>query len=230
MVSEARCATEPHALGRADDRAEHLRRVRVREAEVVSAEYRTRVDARALAVMTPANADRTRLVNMAVQAPSRAKTILWLYKAADRLGQAVASEVACRRGCDACCHQDVLVTKAEAEQIGRAIGRTPVEAPGAAVQVGHDLLDPPEVGVRHYGRPCTFLRSGECSIFRDRPLMCRLHANFDRDNLLCQIIPGETIAVPFVDASIEKAVYHAKVAAGGMVADIRDWFPNLSAI
>lgn len=205
----------------------HMQRVREREAEVLSATYRASVDERALAVLSPANTDRTRLVNMALQAPSRAKTILWLRKAADRLAQAVEQEVACHRGCDACCHLDVMVTKAEAETIGRSIGRKPVESAPSAMHVGTDLNAPPEYPVRYLGTPCTFLSNHECSIHADRPLMCRLHANFDRDNLLCQIVPGETISVPYVDTSIEKAVYHAKVAAGGMVADIRDWFPAL---
>ena len=41
MVSEARCATKPHAF----DRAEHLRRVREREAEIVSADYHAKLAA-----------------------------------------------------------------------------------------------------------------------------------------------------------------------------------------
>ncbi|CAN7621834.1 YkgJ family cysteine cluster protein [Acidovorax delafieldii] len=212
---------------RRDDRAAHMQRVREREEEILSAEYRASVDERALAVLLPANPDRTRLVNMALQAPTRTKSITWLRKAADRLSQAVGNEVACRRGCDACCYLDVAVSKAEAESIGRAIGRKPVESPATAIAVSSDLNEPHEYPNRHLGKPCTFLRDSECSIHADRPLVCRLHANFDRDNLLCQIVPGETISVPYVDTSIEKAVYHAKVAAGGMVADIRDWFPAL---
>lgn len=203
----------------------HMHRVRQRGAQILSAEGLEHINARAKEVLQPANADRTRLVNEAITASSRSKAIVWLHRAADRLGKAVAPEVACRRGCDACCHQDVLVSKAEAELIGRAIGRQPVAAPAGGVAVGSDVKDPPVVPIRHSGRPCTFLIGGECSIFRHRPLMCRLHANFDHDALLCQIVPGESIPVPYVDATIEKAVYHAKVAAGGLVADLRDWFP-----
>lgn len=208
-----------------EDRDSHLRRVRQREAEVLSAVGRARIDMRAKEVLRPANDDRTRLVNEAIAAPSRAKAIVWLHRAADRLGQAVAPEVACRRGCDACCHQDVLVSHAEAELIGRAIGRRPVTSPAGGVAVGHDVKNPAEVPIRYSGRPCTFLKGSECSIFRHRPLMCRLHANFDHDALLCQIVSGETIFVPYVDTTIEKAVYHRKVATGGLVADLRDWFP-----
>lgn len=111
--------------------------------------------------------------------------------------------------------------------IGRAIGRKPVAAPADALAVGRDVKDPPVVPIRHSGKPCTFLSAGECSIFRHRPLVCRLHANFDHDALLCQIVPGESISVPYVDATVEKAVYHRKVAAGGLVADLRDWFPTV---
>ncbi|WP_306555198.1 YkgJ family cysteine cluster protein [Acidovorax sp.] len=210
---------------KAEGRAEHLRRVRERESVILSPLGGAGIDARAMAVLRPAEADRRRLVSEALRAPSRAKAIVWLHKAADRLGNAVASEVACRRGCDACCHLDVLVSQAEAELIGRAIDRKPVAAPAGAVPVGRDLDQPPDVAVRHYGSPCPFLQSGACSIYRDRPLMCRLNASFDSDALLCQIVPGATISVPYVDASIEKAIYHAKVAAGGLVADLRDWFP-----
>lgn len=206
------------------DRAAHLHRVRQREGEILGPEGRARIDGRARAVLAPANADRMRLVNEAIGAPTRAKAIVWLHRAADRLSQAVAREVACRRGCDACCHQDVVVSQAEAELIGRAIGRRPAAAPPGAVSVGRDLHEPPPMAARHTGQPCTFLDAGECGIFRHRPLVCRLHANFDEDALLCHIVPGESISVPYVDTSIEKAVYHVSVAAGGLVADIRDWF------
>lgn len=208
------------------DRAAHLARVRQRETDVLGPSGRETLDARAKAVLQPANGDRLRLVNEALAAPSRAKAIVWLHRAADRLGMAVAPEVACRRGCSACCHQDVLVSDAEAALIGRAIGRKPVAEPAGAVVVGRDLQDAPVVPIRHSGEPCTFLQDDQCSIFRNRPLMCRLHANFDRDALLCQIVPGESISAPYVDASIEKAVYHGKVTAGGLVADLRDWFPR----
>jgi hypothetical protein len=221
MVSEAGPAIRWDTF----DREAHLHRVRQREEEILRPEGRARIDARAKAVLNPANADRTRLVNEAIGAASRAKAIVWLHRAADRLSQAVAREVACRRGCDACCHQDVVVSQAEAELIGRAIGRRPAATPAGAVSVGRDLNDPPLMPVRHTGQPCPFLAAGECRIFRHRPLVCRLHANFDQDALLCQIVPGESISVPYVDASIEKAVYHGKVAGGGLVADIRDWFP-----
>ncbi len=85
---------------------------------------------------------------------------------------------------------------------------------------------PEEVDANRFdGIPCTFLMGNQCSIWSERPVMCRLQASFDRDALLCTIVPDEQIQVPYLDASPEKALYLAKVGVGMLLADIRDWFP-----
>lgn len=207
------------------DRDAHMQRVRQREAEVLSEDGLAQIQERAHTALAAAERDRRRLIHQALTAPTRSKAIVWLRNAADRLGVAVAKEVACRRGCSWCCHTSVIVAQSEARLIGRAIGSAPVESPSGAVAVGDDVMRPPSLPDRYKGTPCTFLRGGECSIFAHRPLACRLNASFDRDALLCQVVPGETISVPFVDASLEKAVYHQRVALGELAADVRDWFP-----
>lgn len=83
-----------------------------------------------------------------------------LYREIDlgvrRLSELHAERLQCRRGCSACCLDDLTVTRIEAEQIRRGHG---------------DLLsraDPHPVGA------CAFLdREGACRIYQDRPTICR---------------------------------------------------------
>lgn len=208
-------------------KGEHMLKVRQREAQLFSEAGLAVLKQRALSVIGPAMDTRSRLAKRVLSAESRRKAVIWLRHAADALSTTVASEVACRPGCSACCRQGVLVSEAEADVIGKAIHRTPIRSPPSATIVSVDFgQEPEEMDLTRFdGVPCTFLMGDRCSIWRDRPVMCRLQASFDRDALLCEIVPNEQIQVPYVDARPEKALYLAKVGVGMLLADIRDWFP-----
>lgn len=80
---------------------------------------------------------------------------------------------------------------------------------------------------RHFGQSCPFLDSqGSCSIYRERPIACRLHMNLDEDDLLCR--PGKAVEVnvPSLDVTVEKAHYLLALGLNSRLADIRDWFPQ----
>ena len=73
-----------------------------------------------------------------------------------RLSEIHASRLNCRRGCSACCLDDLSVTRIEAEKIRRAHG---------------PLLDR---GEPHPVGACAFLdQDGACRIYDDRPTICR---------------------------------------------------------
>ena len=139
---------------------------------------------------------------------------------ADQILDHAGKFAACARGCGHCCHVSVPITQFEARYMGENLGIKPVELKQS---IKHELAE--------YGShtPCPFLQQGECSIYEHRPLTCRMHMNFDRDNYWClhenwqkpdAEIPRPTIQ-PLIDA------YHMTISqVAPIMGDIRDFFPN----
>ena len=139
---------------------------------------------------------------------------------ADQIFDHAGKFAACARGCGHCCHVSVPITQFEARYMGENLGIKPVEL---TQSIKHELNE--------YGShtPCPFLLQGECSIYAHRPLTCRMHMNFDRDNYWClhenwqkpdAEIPRPTIQ-PLIDA------YHMTISqVAPIMGDIRDFFPN----
>jgi Fe-S-cluster containining protein len=85
--------------------------------------------------------------------------------------QAVArtpTQFACRAGCDACCHQRFSVFEVEAAPIRNALARIEREDPEARRRIRERGLDPNE-------RACALLIDGRCTVYEQRPLICRSH-------------------------------------------------------
>jgi Fe-S-cluster containining protein len=138
---------------------------------------------------------------------------------ADQIFDHAGKFAACARGCGHCCHVSVPITAMEAEWMGENLGIRPMKVKQS---VRHNLS---EFGSH---TPCPFLANGECSIYAVRPLTCRMHMNFDRDNYWClhenwkkpdAEIPRPSIQ-PLIDA------YHLVTANEHIMADIRDFFPQ----
>lgn len=164
----------------------------------------------------PKNALDKRLHQVVTMKGTREDKIKALYKIADKIGAATKQYAACRQGCSHCCHIPVAVTQTEANMIGREIGRP-------ALQV-HKAPSPSADGYG-YHRPCTFLIQGSCSIYEHRPLACRVHFNLDSDELLCKLVEGVGIPVPFLNASKLQFAYVC-LHEGQKVADILRFFPR----
>lgn len=113
---------------------------------------------------------------------------------------------------------NVTITSAEAERMGKAIGRKPVS-------ISRSLRRSREYFA---GQPCTFLSNdGACSIYGDRPLSCRKHASFFEDAAPCRPEVMNDIEVPQVRFSgLDQALFAASADLGEVIlADIRDFFP-----
>lgn len=102
----------------------------------------------------------------------------------------LAEDIVCKKGCSACCTQNVIVTAVEGELIHRAIreqgreewmaeklqkkGRTrkvQLTTNGfAAICLQGDDVEPESYG---NGEPCPFLEQDCCSIYDVRPFSCR---------------------------------------------------------
>ncbi|MEO0326216.1 MAG: YkgJ family cysteine cluster protein [Myxococcota bacterium] len=84
------------------------------------------------------------------------------FAAAERAGGLV-----CRRGCDACCRVGLTVGPLEADALRSALAALP---PPTRAELAARSAD---AEVRA-GQRCVFLgESGECTVYDDRPLVCR---------------------------------------------------------
>lgn len=141
-----------------------------------------------------------------------------IYALADEISRFRGPFAACGKGCSSCCRMNVTITKAEADRLGKAIGREP--AP-----VHRSIRRLPE----HFaGEPCPFLdKNGACSVYVDRPLACRTHASYFEDASACHPEVMNRIEVPQVEFSgLDQALFVASEVRGELImADIRDFFP-----
>jgi hypothetical protein len=100
--------------------------------------------------------------------PARAK-MNRLKEAADKLNKRVLPYSACRSGCSHCCNIAALITQTEAEALAKASGRKMVRTKRDVPSV--------EMRMKWFKVPCPFLVKGQCSVYNDRPLACRLLFN-----------------------------------------------------
>lgn len=122
--------------------------------------------------------------------PSFRGRIVWLNKLMDTLSAATEGITPCKEGCAHCCYMAVEITTEEAKAIADASGKallTPA--------VFNQEPDP----AKYEGTPCPLLVNDRCSVYAARPMACKLHNSVDEDNLLCQIVPGESIRAPSFD-------------------------------
>ncbi|MBS3912750.1 MAG: YkgJ family cysteine cluster protein [Hydrogenophaga sp.] len=174
----------------------------------------------AVARVTSEDANRALplLANAAASSTS-GKRVFWLHKAAQSLADTYGTHSACRPGCSHCCHIPVKITQAEAIYIGRQIGRRP----RAAKHLG------PPPSIVGYESPCPFLASDSCSIYEWRPMVCRSHLNFDQDDLLCRLLPGMSVPVPYLDTRLLVLAAIDILGQTQPIADIRQWFGDVGS-
>jgi len=147
-----------------------------------------------------------------------------LYALIDELHSFNGENVACRRGCSHCCHTQVAMAPAEAEMLGRAIGRKPRQNVARNRALGHYDAQP-----YGYHTPCPFLVDHACSIYEHRPLVCRKLINADIDDLLCHLTAPPGPPVPYLDRVAFDFANVAICTSGSSLpksADIREYFPR----
>lgn len=135
-----------------------------------------------------------------------------------------AAKTACTMGCSICCYQQVKIGQTEANGIGDRIGRKPVQ-----LNSRFKMKD-----FKEYGRntPCSFLKDEACSIYENRPLLCRNLVNSDRDNLLCSFENWDLqrandprwVSIPMPDAQFIVDAF-INICRAEVCGDIRDFFP-----
>lgn len=151
---------------------------------------------------------------------SKTAKIYALWALMDEVGAMNVGHVACRRGCNHCCHTEVLMSPEEAEAMGKRIGRSPRRP---------RLRDDRDENFDcSYANPCTFLKDGECSIYENRPVACRACYSLDVDALLCEVPNGEPPRpVPHMNPTPFNLVllHIVQPQTAFCMADIREFFP-----
>lgn len=139
-----------------------------------------------------------------------------IYKDIDAYyAKTIAPHAACKKGCSFCCHVPVEVTQIEALHI--------------AGETGKRLTRPRKNKPRQPDNTaCPFLKDNQCSIYRVRPLACRIFASLDSAT---HCINGNQYhLINNVDSYrptrwIANLLTHAsKEMKGATYADIREWF------
>lgn len=180
--------------------------------------------------------NRKALVRQAVISRTAAQRVHWLRREADLVLSVLSDRVACRRGCSHCCHIGVQIAEGEARLIGKLVGRAVQEPPADRIVSIEGAIDNPDLLEQakgkgnalanvYFGSPCTFLVDGECGIYEHRPMACRTLFNADDDALLCELVEGESIPVPYVNMQASQVAYMMAWGDRARLADLRDWFP-----
>jgi Fe-S-cluster containining protein len=158
-----------------------------------------------------------RVISATTRPANKMKEILII---ADSAFRHTTGRVACARGCAHCCYIGVSMTTVEAKAIGEQIGIEPRDVANAA---------PRDPASWSNETPCPFLENAECSIYEHRPLECRTHFNFDKDNYWCRYENADGALIPKTKIENLGAAYQL-VSMGKnsppTFADIRDFFPN----
>jgi hypothetical protein len=158
-----------------------------------------------------------------IEAVIRSREPVWvrlrqLYALADEMNSYNGDNVACRRGCNHCCHIAVVMIEPEAKMLGARLRIKPKDV--ARKYREFDIFS------YNYHTPCPFLKQGECSIYADRPLACRNLVNADIDDLLCHMMPSPPQpTVPYLNR-VPFDVAYVAVCQSQRVADIREYFPQ----
>lgn len=127
-----------------------------------------------------------------------------LLKLADRFNDALAPHTACKPGCYHCCYMPTLIYTHEAERLAVASGRKMNDIPPRLVETSL------RTAAKVNGTPCPFLSGdGKCSVYNDRPLICRLHHSLNEDPDDCRVGPGGTVSpVKRYDVDVIETPYH----------------------
>lgn len=162
---------------------------------------------------------RLQLASVPTAAVPPKNRIIRLRHLASEFTSPFAQQTACARGCSHCCNIGVAVPRSEAKLIAKSIGRQVMEPAETTPITGS------RENSRFFGTPCTFLVEGSCSIYAHRPLVCRTLVNMDDTDLLCRLIDGANVPVPYLNTTKIQGLF-GFLTKHDDFADIREWFPN----
>ena len=148
------------------------------------------------------------------------RKVIRMRKIADDAAAVIAPFTPCARGCGACCHNAALVSEAEAMVVAQATGAK-LASPQRIFDFTADDAARREYFAPYAGVPCAFLKDGACSIYKDRPMVCRVQHSIESSPAGCD--GGRQ------PASVDLTeIFLADLRMSGRMmiyADIREFFP-----
>ncbi len=128
---------------------------------------------------------------------------------ANRMTAALAPHVACKPACSQCCHMNTMIYEHEAIRLAEVTGRSMVRLPFRPLDVVH------VEGMKFNGKPCPFLLDNECSVYEDRPLVCRMQHSLreNADECSMDIPANEQSRPPMYDPDVLEVPYREINAA-----------------
>jgi Fe-S-cluster containining protein len=196
-----------------------MKRIPLVEVPITEAEAEEQAMKNLQALAMDGSADDPRYAFMAalrLNIPARAK-MNRLKEAADKLNKRVLPYSACRSGCSHCCNIAAVITQTEAEALAKASGLKMVKTKRDVPTV--------EMRMKWFKVPCPFLVKGQCSVYNDRPLACRLLFNMSDSPHFCNtnIPPEESHVIMLNLKELEDG--YLKAFLNENWGDIRDFFP-----
>lgn len=139
-----------------------------------------------------------------------------IYNLMTYLGNIAEPYVACKKGCSSCCKMNVTISQIEANLIGEKTGKR-VNQLSKSINHNSDEF---------IGISCMFLKDGLCSIYDNRPFVCRKHLWFDTSPYWCDPERSLGVEMPMIEFSGAVGAFFdvTKTSSGGVHADIRDFF------
>lgn len=133
-----------------------------------------------------------------------------IYILLDDLYSFLRKYVPCKMGCSYCCHIEVSISSLEAAYIQKQTNRK---------------LAPNNQATEFFGTPCPFLDNSNCSIYLDRPFVCRRHHALFDDPKWCSLDLCSKYKFPQVRfTEIERSYQYIIKASGSSLFDIRQLF------
>jgi Fe-S-cluster containining protein len=139
----------------------------------------------------------------------------------DRVTAALTPYVACQPGCSSCCKLNTMIYEHEAINLASVTGRKMVRL---------TYRPPSEVfkkGKSFIGKPCPFLADNKCSVYGNRPLVCRTHHSLNNDATLCSLDNSNDNqdGPPMYDPDIFEDPYMRVNAPYEPLGNINEFFP-----
>lgn len=174
--------------------------------------------------MMPESMERemARIANQNASTKSKRRKVIAI---ANRITSALEPYVACKPGCSSCCHMNTIIYEHEAIRLAEVSGRK-------MTRVGFRTRDiVVSEGYKFNGRPCPFLVNAQCSVYEDRPLVCRTHHSLRDDAEQCRMdVPASRqIRPPMYDPDILEMPYMELNAVHNLTeswGNIAEFFPS----
>lgn len=170
------------------------------ESDIVQRKLRGLIEAHPWMAPKLLQQDLSKIVGENASAKSKRRKVITI---ATRVTDALSPYVACRIGCSDCCHMNTMIYEHEAIRLAEVTGRK-------MVRLAYRPINEVFVhGAKFNGKPCPFLRENRCSVYEDRPLVCRTHHSLLDNPTSCDmaIPPAKQTRPPMYDPDLLEKPY-----------------------